>query len=108
MENKSKKDIAFDKERQKYKKKIRELESETAQLKENAQQRERELVEQNDALQEKILEQNEWIDRLLEYTELSREDLITILNNEKEKAKMYERVAPVLDVTHHLCEKYGF
>lgn len=72
MENKkSKKDIAFDKERAKYRHEISNLQRE---IKENLREIEvlnRKIFE----LEESIRQKDEWIRRLLEYTELSEEDM---------------------------------
>ena len=68
---KSKKDLAFDKERAKYRHEISNLQRE---IKENLHKIEvlnRKIFE----LEESIRQKDEWIKRLLEYTELSEEDI---------------------------------
>lgn len=69
--NKSSKDLAFDKERAKYRHEISNLQRE---IKENLHKIEvlnRKIFE----LEESIRQKDEWIKRLLEYTELSEEDI---------------------------------
>lgn len=68
---KSKKDLAFDKERAKYRHEISSLQRE---IKENL--REIEVLNQKILeLEESIRQKDEWIRRLLEYTELTEEDI---------------------------------
>jgi predicted RNase H-like nuclease (RuvC/YqgF family) len=84
---KSAKDLAFDKERAKYNKQIRELES---QLKE----KDKIIYSLKDDLEEhkdKIIQLEDWINRLLEYTELSEEDMKNIINKEKTTADILNR-----------------
>lgn len=83
---KSAKDIAFDKERATFRKQIRELEREVfnkeleiRELKNVISQKETEMVEKDD-----------WIRRLLEYMELSEEDLKRFIENEKLKSDIYD------------------
>lgn len=68
---KSKKDLAFDKERVKYRHEISALQRE---IKENLREIEslnRKILE----LEESIQQKDEWIRRLLEYTDLTDEDM---------------------------------
>ena len=68
---KSKKDLAFDRERAKYRHEISDLQRE---IKENL--REIEILNRKiSELEESIRKKDEWIKRLLEYTELSEEDM---------------------------------
>lgn len=79
----SSKDMAFEKERAKFRQRIRELEYETKQAKIAE-------YEAKAALKEKeseIEQLNDHIERLLEYTELSKEDLVILLESEKRKAE---------------------
>ena len=71
MRELSAKDRAFEKERIKYRQEISKLKQELEQ-KDNVI---KELTDNIDALQQKIIEQEEWIDRLLEYMDMSKEDL---------------------------------
>ncbi len=82
--NKSAKDLAFEKERQKYRKQLREYES-------LLKQKEVELSDVNEKLHDsenKCAELQEWIDRLLEYTELSEEDMRKRIKKEKDTAEV--------------------
>lgn len=69
--NKSAKDLAFDKERYKYRHEIRELQRE---IKENLCEIEV-LNQRISELEESIRQKDDWIFRLLKYTELSEEDM---------------------------------
>ena len=106
MKNKSAKDVAFDKERAKYRKQIRELEEKVKVTEKNSQARISELVEQVDVLEQKVLEQNEWIERLLEYTELSKEEVIDAINAEKSKASAYDAISNMADVMGCMVDKF--
>ena len=106
MANKSAKDIAFDKERDKYKKQIKELEEKVKSTEQNSQARISELIEQIDALEQKILEQNEWIERLLEYTETSKEEVINAINAEKSKKSAYDAISNMADVMGCVVDKF--
>lgn len=83
---KSAKDLAFDKERAAYKKQIRELES---QLKEKDKTIDS-LKEDLENHTNKIEQLEDWINRLLEYTELSEDDMKNIINKEKTAAKVLD------------------
>ena len=80
----SAKDLAFEKERVKFRKKIRELEYEINGLKLSYMQKENELRVANSQLSQK----EDWIRRLLEYTELSEDDMKAIIDKEKSVAKV--------------------
>lgn len=80
----SAKDIAFEKERAKYRKKIRELEHDILSLNQSINQKDNEL----NILRNEILQKSDWIRRLLEYTELSEDDMKAIINREKTLAKV--------------------
>ena len=93
-QKKSAKDIAFEKERAKFRSEIRNLQYQIAyrdrqikELNETISQRERELFEQED-----------WIRRLLEYTEMSKEDLQSLIKSEKDKTEIRERISTTLDI----------
>ena len=45
-----------------------------------------------------LRQQDEWIDRLLEYTEMSKEDLQKLIESEKDKAEIRERVSTALGI----------
>lgn len=80
----SAKDLAFEKERAKFRKKIRDLEHEINNLKLLYMQKENELRVVNSKLSQK----EDWIVRLLEYTELSEDDMKAIIDKEKSVAKV--------------------
>lgn len=86
---KSAKDIAFDKERAKFRSEIRNL---TDQL--NNKQKQIEGL--NEAIREKdvaISQQKEWIERLLEYTELSENDMKQLIEKDKKTAEIVDNFA---------------
>ena len=83
---KSAKDIAFDKERATFRKQIRELEREVFN-------KELEIRKLKDVVSQKeteIAEKDDWIRRLLDYTELSEDDLKKFIENEKIKSHIYD------------------
>ena len=93
-QKKSAKDMAFERERAKYRKQIRELQSELrakeariADLKEELSEKETEIAEKED-----------WIRRLLEYTELSPEELKNLLEKEKATADIMDELSKIQDV----------
>ena len=91
---KSAKDIAFDKERHRLYSEIRGLEALVAQ-------RDRQLVELQEIIHQKdaeLAEAKDWIERLLEYTEMSKEDLQLLLTSEKDKAEIQERLKTSLGI----------
>lgn len=74
-QQKSAKDLAFEKERIKYRQEIRKLSAEIEKgRKENAQLYE--IIREKDEL---LRQKEEWIERLLAHTELSKDDLRTLL-----------------------------
>lgn len=92
---KSAKDIAFDKERAKYRKEIRALEHDISVLRLAVMQKDNEL----NLLRNELEQKSDWIRRLLEYTELSEEDMRTIIDKEKNKAevmKMFGELSSVI------------
>lgn len=106
MASKSAKDVAFDKEREKYRKQIRELEEKVKSTELNSQKRISELIEQTDALEQKILEQNDWIERLLEYTEVPKEEVLAAINAEKSKKSAYDAINHMADVMGCVVDKF--
>lgn len=71
MRKLSAKDRAFEKERVKYRQEINKLKQELEQKNNTV----KELTDSIDTLQQKTIEQEEWINRLLEYMDMSKEDL---------------------------------
>ena len=99
--NISAKDKAFEKERIKYRAKIRELEykilnqcTEIEELKEQLEEKEKALLEKED-----------WIERLLTYTELSEEDMKHILQSEKDKMKVMETFTSFMEIGRMFSSK---
>jgi len=76
---KSAKDIAFDKEREKFRSEIRKQTD-------GLNKKQKQIDELNEVIREKdvvISQQKEWIDRLLEYTELSEDDMKQLIEKDK-------------------------
>ena len=48
--------------------------------------------------EEELFKLNEWVERLLEYTEISKEDLKKLIESEREKAEVRERVSATLGI----------
>lgn len=80
----SAKDLAFEKERAKFRKKIRELEHEINSLKYAIMQKDSEL----NVVRNELSQKEDWIRRLLEYTELSEDDMKAIIDKEKSISKV--------------------
>lgn len=80
----SAKDKAFESERIAFRKKIREKDTEIQILKSQLTDTQTEAAE----LKTKVAELNDWIERLLSYTELSKEEMQNIIQTEKLKANI--------------------
>lgn len=92
--NKSAKDIAFDKERANFRSEIRNL-------KYQIEYRDKQIEELGETVcqrEEELFKLNEWIERLLEYTEISKEDLKKLIESEKEKAEVREKISTTLGI----------
>ncbi len=85
-QKKSAKDIAFEKERAKFRSEIRKL-TDFVNDKQKQIDRLNEIVSEKDSV---IRQQKEWIERLLEYTELSEKDMKAIINKEKVTSEIME------------------
>lgn len=99
---KSAKDLAFDKERAKYNKRIKELES---QLKE----KEKVIASQNESIElgsEELYRLRDWVRRLLEYTELSEEDMKKLIDKEKKSAEIVEHMSSMTQMFSKLSGIY--
>lgn len=83
---KSAKDLAFDKERAKYNKQIRDLESQLREKDKQIYSLQGDLEQYSN----KVEQLEDWISRLLEYTEMSEEDMKNIINKEKATAKLLD------------------
>ena len=91
---KSAKDMAFEKERAKFRQKIRDLEREIKEQKIKMFQLE-EVVNLKD---KEIDELKEWISRLLEYMDLSEEDMKRMIKAEKTRADFILDLAAMSNV----------
>lgn len=90
----SAKDIAFEKERVKFRQEIR-------RLKDNALNQQKEIDRLNNIINEqksKLNEQEEWIERLLEYTELNREEIKSVVENEIKENEIKEHISTTLGI----------
>jgi predicted nuclease with TOPRIM domain len=92
---KSAKDIAFEKERCQYKKKIRELDQCLAKRKAEAEN----LKQRVDALESENARLQDWVDRLLEYTELSKEDFMAMVESDKNIAKVVQLGEKMMNIS---------
>lgn len=88
---KSAKDLAFDKERAKYRKEIRELNSLVSKQNINIDR----LKQDIDRKDMELVEKGEWIRRLLEYMDMSEEDMRKIIQKDKTMAEAAERLSDI-------------
>lgn len=86
MKDKSAKDIAFEKERNKYRKQINELEKKLIDSNKEKYSLKNKVSELESELQSK----NEWIERLLEYTEMTKEDVKAAIEKDKAVASTFK------------------
>lgn len=94
MVKKSAKDLAFEKERVKYRQQIKQL---NILLKE----KDFEIIsvkEQASEIESKCTELQDWIDRLLVYTEMSKEDMRKLIRKERDTAEVMERITELSDI----------
>ena len=93
-QKKSAKDIAFENERVKFRKEIRSLQYQIMDM-------DNQIKELNEIIldrENELRQQSEWIDRLLEYMEISKEDLQSLIKSEKDKAEIRERISTTLGI----------
>lgn len=83
MSNKSAKDIAFERERMKLQRQKREAEEQIRDRDKTIKS----LMDKISELENVIVQKDEWIERLLEYTELTREDLKCMIEKDKATAE---------------------
>lgn len=83
---KSAKDIAFDKERAKYRSEMRNLQYQI----DCKDKQIKELVETVYQREDELLKQEDWINRLLEYMDLSKQDMKRIIEKEKQRTEIAE------------------
>lgn len=96
---KSAKDIAFDKEREKFRSEIRKQTD-------GLNKKQKQIDELNEAIREKdvvISQQKEWIDRLLEYTELSEDDMKQLIEKDKKTAEIIDNFRSL----QHVFGRFG-
>lgn len=103
MKKQSAKDIAFEKERQHFRSEIRDLE----RVIRNREKDIAELIETKRSLESEIAEKDEWIDRLLGYTEMSREDVQQMIKKEKEEVELRQVVGDFLGVAKTITRLTG-
>lgn len=96
---KSKKDLAFDKERAKYRHEIRDLKREIQKQQDKIATLNREISE----LEENNRQKDDWIRRLLEYTELTEEDM----RNQIKKDRNVSDVVDEIKKMEHLISRIG-
>lgn len=88
---KSAKDLAFDKERAKYRKEIRELNFLVSKQNINIDR----LKQDIDRKDMELVEKDEWIRRLLEYMDMSEEDMRKIIQKDKTMSEAAERLSDI-------------
>lgn len=88
---KSAKDLAFDKERAKYRKEIQELSSQLIKQRIDIDK----LKQDIDMKDLELAEKDEWIRRLLEYMDMSEEDMQKIIQKDKTMAEAAERLSDI-------------
>lgn len=101
---KSKKDLAFDRERAKYRHEISNLQRES---KENLRKIEA-MNQKISELEESIREKDEWINRLLEYTELTEEGMKNQIQKDKVALEVINNMVEINNMLFELEKKFGF
>lgn len=91
---KSAKDIAFERERVKFRSEIKALERELKNCEKECQKL-TEIIRQNE---EKIRQQDDWIQRLLEYTELSENEMRNLVEKDLITAEAMSNVASAMSL----------
>lgn len=104
MKNKkSAKDLAFDKERAKYRHEIKDLQRE---VKENLREVEA-LNQKISELEESIREKDEWINRLLEYMELTEEDIKNQIQKDKSVSEVIDHMEEMNSIICGFGKRFG-
>ena len=88
---KSAKDLAFDKERARYRKEIRELSSKVIKQRIEIDRLKRDI----DLKDMELVKKDEWIHRLLEYMDMSEEDMRKIIQKDKTMAEAAEHITDI-------------
>lgn len=100
---KSKKDLAFERERAKYRHEISTLQRE---IKENF--REIEVLNQKiSELEESIRKKDDWICRLLEYTELTEEDMKNQIQKDKSVSEVINHMQEMNSMIFGFGKRFG-
>ncbi len=94
MSGKSAKDLAFERERAGYKKRIRELEARVENERRLCSMKEDEI----NTLRDRLAEKEDWIGRLLEYMDLSEEDMKNIIEKDKHVAAALNHMAALTNI----------
>lgn len=100
---KSAKDIAFDKERTDFRRKIREQASKIDELNRKISDISQEIAKKDDEIRQK----EEWIARLLEYMDLTDEELKKFIESEKKKTEIIEHLHSMKSVFGRIGSLYG-
>lgn len=101
---KSAKDLAFDKERTNYRHKITDL---NRKINESANEI-RELNHKISELQESIRQKDDWIHRLLEYTELTEENMRNQIQKDKSVSEVINHIEEMNNMILGFGRKFGF
>ena len=100
---KFKKDIAFDKERAKYRHEINDLQRTISkQIAEVSN-----LMKRISELEENVRQKDEWIQRLLEYTELSEEDMRKQIKKDKNVSEVLEYINDMNNLIPGFGKRFG-
>lgn len=100
---KSKKDIAFDKERAKYRHEIKDLQRTIVQQLDEISDLSKRISE----LEESIRQKDEWIHKLLEYTELSEEDMRKQIQKDKSVSDVLEHINDMNNLISEFGKRFG-
>lgn len=100
---KSKKDIAFDKERAKYRHEIKDLQRTIVQQLDEISDLSKRISE----LEESVRRKDEWIQRLLEYTELSEEDMRKQIKKDKNVSEVLEHINDMNNLIAGFGKRFG-
>lgn len=101
--NKSAKDLAFDKERAKYRHEISDLQRE---IKENLCEIEV-LNKKISELEESIRQKDEWIERLLKYTELTEEDMKNQIQKDRSVSEVVNHIEEMSNMICGFGKRFG-
>lgn len=93
---KSKKDLAFDKERAKFRSEIRQLKGDI----QSKDMRIRGLMNQIGELENKIRELKDWNERLLEYMDMPEEDMRRMLREKDIESQVIESIRNIVGIIY--------